>query len=83
MRNPKVASLAAFTGALCLLAMGCGPSPSAVCAKLEELKALPVGGKTGCEIKWDRARSENKDAYKKEAECVLAATSREEVSKCK
>lgn len=65
-----------------LLATGC-TTPAKVCDHLKSLDALPVGGQVGCEIKWGKAKSDNPDQYKKEAECVLAAKSKEEVSKCK
>lgn len=75
-----------FAAACVLLASfatGCGPSPSKVCGKLAELDALPVGGPTGCEIKWDRAKKADAEKYEKDAECVLAATSKAELSNCK
>lgn len=63
--------------------VGCGPTPSKVCGKLAELDALPVGGPTGCEIKWDKARKDDAEKYKKDAECVLAAKSKADLSSCK
>jgi hypothetical protein len=84
MRFPMSRLMAvAACALLASFSAGCGPTPSKVCGKLAELDALPVGGPTGCEIKWDKARKDDAEKYKKDAECVLAATKKEDLSKCK
>jgi hypothetical protein len=65
--------------ALSLLIVACGPSPSKICAKLESLDASPPA----CEVKWEVSRSRDKEAYTKEAACVLAAKSKEDLQQCK
>ena len=77
----KFASTLLAVVALSALA-GCGPTPAKVCEKLKELDALPVGGQTGCEIKWGKAKQENAEKYTKEAECVLGAADKKAVQAC-
>lgn len=78
MGSPMKTIQLTVLASLALGVVACGPTPATVCAKLKELDAEPIG----CEIKWNIKKSEKADEYKKDAECVLAAKAKADLSKC-
>ena len=73
----KISALVLFT----LLAAGCSKSVK-VCEKLEKVDALPMGGVDMCQAKWNGMKEKDAAKFEKQADCILAAKDKAEVSKC-
>ncbi len=77
--------------AVCLasLTAGCGASPQAVCAHMKEVvskesgDAAATAAMEGCEKKWERSKEiKGLINYKEKADCVMDATTMQQISEC-